>query len=285
MPLLGQPHARPVEKLSGLRRMMPFLMPRRNDSVVYFEQHIDVGATLDWLATEDSGTGPKVTFFIVILGAFVRTLASRPRLNRFIAGLRTWQRQDITLSFAVKKRFADDAGLTTVKVRFAPDDDLQEIARKVDEAIAIGRGSKQTSSEKEVALITRMPRFAIRLLLWFNGLMEYFNVAPTAMLEADPLHASAFLANLGSVGIDAPYHHLFEHGTCSIFATIGRIHKAPIVDADGALAVGRMVTLRYSYDERIADGFYAARALEMLSRHVADAEGTWGSSTDEESAG
>ena len=276
MPLLGQPDAHRVRDLSSLRRMMPLLMPGRNHSAVYFEQHIELDRSLAWLERRNRASdGPPLSFFHLVLAAFVRTLAARPRLNRFIAGRRTWQRTGITLSFAVKKRFDDAAGLTTVKVQFQPDDDLDTIAGRIDAAISVGRGESQTASEREVALITRLPRFAVRLLLWFNGVLEYFNLAPASMLAADPLHASAFIANLGSVGIDAPYHHLFEHGTCSIFATIGRIHMAPLVDAQGQLAVGQVVTLRYSYDERIADGFYAARALELLSESVGDPAAAW----------
>lgn len=277
MPVLGHPDARRVRELSPLRRMMPFLMPGRNQSAVYFEQHIDVGRTLAWLAAQQPTDGGRpITFFHVLIGAFVRTLAARPRLNRFIGGLHTFQRRDITLSFAVKKHMADDAGLTTVKVCFRPEDSLQDIARRVDEAVAVGRGTAQTASEKEVALITRMPRFAVRALMWFNRLMEHFNLAPSAMLAADPLHASAFLANLGSIGLDAPFHHLYEHGSCSIFAVIGKVQPRPVVSEAGELAVGQVVTIRYSYDERIADGFYAARALELLKGFVQDPAGTWG---------
>jgi pyruvate/2-oxoglutarate dehydrogenase complex dihydrolipoamide acyltransferase (E2) component len=46
--------------------------------------------------------------------------------------------------------------------------------------------------------------------------------------------------------------------------TIGRLHQAPIVRADATLAVREVFTLRYTYDERIEDGFYAARALAHL---------------------
>jgi pyruvate/2-oxoglutarate dehydrogenase complex dihydrolipoamide acyltransferase (E2) component len=84
------------------------------------------------------------------------------------------------------------------------------------------------------------------------------------MVREDPLYASVFLANLGSIGLEAPFHHLYEYGTVPLFAVIGRISKEPIVDADGALAVGQVVHLRYTLDERIADGFYCARSLELL---------------------
>ena len=39
--------AKPVDQLSNMRRMMPFVSPRRNDSVFYMFQDIDRAGKLD----------------------------------------------------------------------------------------------------------------------------------------------------------------------------------------------------------------------------------------------
>ena len=82
-------------------------------------------------------------------------------------------------------------------------------------------------------------------------------------------HASVFVANLGSVGLDAAWHHLYEYGNCPIFATLGRIQKLPIVVGDEVVA-RRAVRIRYTYDERIEDGLYAGRALMKLQERIED---------------
>ena len=46
--------------------------------------------------------------------------------------------------------------------------------------------------------------------------------------------------------------------------TIGRVRPIPVVLDDGTVVGRQIVTLRWTYDERIEDGFYAARALERL---------------------
>jgi hypothetical protein len=94
--------------------------------------------------------------------------------------------------------------------------------------------------------------------------LDAWGLLPASFSADDPLYASAFVANLGSVGLDAAYHHLYEYGTIPIFVTLGRLHRAPLVRADGSLGIREVFTLRYTYDERIEDGFYAARALERL---------------------
>jgi len=41
---------------------------------------------------------------------------------------------------------------------------------------------------------------------------------------------------------------------------------------DGSVGSREVFTLRYTYDERIEDGFYAARALERLQALLEDPE-------------
>ena len=100
--------------------------------------------------------------------------------------------------------------------------------------------------------------------------LDGWNLLPKALLVDDPLYASAFVANLGSVGLDAAFHHLYEYGTIPIFATMGRIHRAPVVYENGSVGSREIFRMRYTYDERVEDGFYAARALERLAGCLAD---------------
>jgi pyruvate/2-oxoglutarate dehydrogenase complex dihydrolipoamide acyltransferase (E2) component len=87
------------------------------------------------------------------------------------------------------------------------------------------------------------------------------------------MYASIFVANLGSVGLDAAFHHNYEYGTIPIFAAVGRTHPAPVVRADGTIVADEIVTLRFTYDERVEDGFYAARALDGLRAYLANPGG------------
>jgi len=67
------------------------------------------------------------------------------------------------------------------------------------------------------------------------------------------------------VGLDAGYHHLWEYGTCSIFAVLGRIHTRP----DGV----QVVDVKYSYDERVEDGLYAAITMDGIRERLEAPEG------------
>jgi len=262
--MIRRPDGDYVREAPPLRRLMPHLMPTRSGSVVFFDQQLDVSRTLRFLEGRD------YKLFTVVLAAANRAISERPKMNRFVVGRRLYQREHVTLSFAVKKAFADEAKLTTVKVRFDPEDDLSAVARRAREAIGVGKGSAETTSEKEMNVVTMLPRFVARAAIAAQRGLDYFNLLPAQMIEADPLYASMFLANLGSVGLDAAYHHLYEYGTCSIFAVVGRIHRAPVVTEDDEIEVRDVVDVRFSFDERIADGFYAARTLERFGKYIED---------------
>ena len=76
------------------------------------------------------------------------------------------------------------------------------------------------------------------------------------------MFSSVFVANLGSVGLDAGYHHLWEYGTCSIFAVLGRIRRR----SDGV----SVADVKYSYDERVEDGLYAAITMDGIKERLED---------------
>ncbi len=272
----SRPDGKPVEGLQPLRRFLPLLLPRRNDAAIYLEQRVEVGPLLRALAAENAGRAEgaaPLRLFTVIAHALTQTLTERPALRRYVAGGRIWQRDEIVIAFAVKKAMDDDAGLTTVLLRLPLGATLREVVAAMATATAQGRGGAKLTAERELDVVTRLPLFAVRLLLRLQATLDGLGLLPGALLRSDPMYASVFCSNLGSVGLDAPFHHLFNYGTCPIFLTIGKVHRAPVVAADGeSIVAADVVRLCWSYDERIADGFYAARSLERFSELLRSAQ-------------
>jgi hypothetical protein len=134
----------------------------------------------------------------------------------------------------------------------------------VHAALREGRSGRETATEREIRAFLRVPAPMLRLGVRLVRRLDAWGLLPGSFLAGDPLYASVFVANLGSVGLEAAYHHLYEYGTIPIFVTVGRLHRAPVVLEDGSVTSRERVTLRYTYDERVEDGFYAARALEFL---------------------
>jgi hypothetical protein len=257
------PHDGRRVEVHPYRQMMPFLMRSRNESAVYFEQQLDLSKSLPWLEARSS------KLFQLILHALAATLHDRERLNRFTIGRRTYQRTGVFLSFAAKKAMSDDAPLATVKRRFERSETFATLGQALEGDVRDAKSEKKSQIDKELAILLRLPGFLLLFLLGLMKRLYAWGLAPRSLVDSDPMYTSAFVANLGSIKIDSAYHHLYEHGNCPLFVTIGQVTHAPAV-IDGAVVARPTVTLRYSFDERVEDGLYAATSLKLLAERVED---------------
>lgn len=263
--LTTRPDGTLVQNLSATRAIMPLLMQTRTESAVYFEQELDVTATMRFVdAWNEEHPDNRITLFHVYLWAVAKALHQRPRLNRFVSGGRIYQRKGVQLAFAAKKKKLDDeAALVTIKRELPEGASLADVAGLINADIKTGRGDAPRPEDRELSLTQRLPQFMVRLALWAMRVADRWNLLPASVIQHDPCYSSMFVANLGSVGLDAAYHHLFEWGNCPFFATLGRTRQV----GDRVL-----VTVKYSFDERIDDGLSCARSLELVKALVESPE-------------
>ena len=247
-----RPDATLVRELSAMRRFMPYVSPRRNDSVFHLAQEMDVEAALEFLEKKnrERPADRPMTLFHFFLRSLSQALYLRPGVNRFVTGGKLWQRHGEWITFSAKVRIEDGAPLVTIKRRFEPTrETLDEMVDAIYGQIRPARAGRQSTSDKEMGLLLRLPGFVIRAALALLYFADRFGAVPRAMIDSDPLYTSCFVANLGSVGHEAGFHHLWEHGTCSLFGVIGKIKRG-----EGGR---RLMTVCWTYDERIEDGLYS----------------------------
>ncbi len=262
-----RPDATQVRGLGAMRTFMPYISPRRNDSVFHLPQDIEVEAALEFLEKRNRERPPErpMTLFHLFLRSLSQAHALRPGVNRFVKGGKLWQRDGIWLSFSAKMAIKDGSPMITIKRRFEPaSESLDEMVDGVYGQIRPARAGRKSTSDKEMSLLLRLPGIGLRTALGIAKLADYFGVLPRRMIEADPLFASTFVANLGSVGHDAGFHHLWEYGTCSIFVVMGRIRPGP----EGR----RMMRVCWTYDERIEDGLYSYIGIAGIQKRLENPE-------------
>jgi hypothetical protein len=273
MPLFSRPDGTLITDDPPVRRIMPYLMKGRNESIVLHEARYDLTRTLPWLKAQQT-SGQKITLFHLLLHAVARTLHERPGLNRFVTGGRVYQRNGVWMSFAAKKAFADDAPIVTVKAEFPKEDRFADVHGRIAGAVEGARRSdgKKSAVDKELALALMLPGPLLSMVMGFLRWLDRMNLMPGAMIKSDPMYASAFVANLGSIGISDVYHHLFEYGTVSLFAAVGKVEKMVFVDEQSQAVVREAVKVCWTFDERIHDGFYCASSLKIAQQIVEDPE-------------
>ncbi len=244
------------------RRMMFHLMPSRAESLVYYDLDVDADPLLEFV----EGMRPhyRVNVTHCVVAAWGMTLSKVSKMNRFTAGRRLYQRNERAISFSMKRKKLDEsAALAVVKMVVRDEDSFESFARRVEERIGHERSGAKTTVDKELSLFLRLPRavlnVAIPLLRW----ADYHGLLPKAFIGPDPMYASAFIANLGSLRMRAGFHHLFEWGNCPVFAMCGQIEER-VVAEEGAPVIRRVLPLRFTYDERIDDGLNAAKGIALL---------------------
>lgn len=248
--------------------ILPFLMRRRNESVVYFAKDIDVDAAVRYVHRRNAEAGDRrFSLFGIILTAAAQTFVAKPKLNRFVHGHALYERKDLSFSFVVKKRMTEDAMESLAQVRFHPDVTVDTAADIITQAIEFARSDTMSQDEREQSIVHRIP-FGKSIASRVFRLLDRLNIAPASMIDADPLYASAFFANLGSIGLDTPFHHLYEWGTASFFVMVGRLFQKEVHGPDRVPRKRSFVNIKVTLDERVADGLYFARAAALFQKLI-----------------
>ncbi|MCK5250714.1 MAG: 2-oxo acid dehydrogenase subunit E2 [Spirochaetaceae bacterium] len=251
-------------------KIVPFILPTRISGTIFAEQEIDITETLQFLRRfnkQQTAQGKaKITFFQLFMMANIRSIALRPKINRFTMGYRMWQRNHIRMNFIAKKVLTDDAEEIWISGDYSPFETLGSIGDKYKTLIREAtRGDGNESEDLNVTLM-KLPRFVARFVFWMFRKLDWWNILPASLMEGSPFHGSVCLTNVGSVGVEAPQHHLFDMGTCGLFVSVGIVRREWKPDSKGNMRQRDLVKVVYSYDDRICDGMYGGRTIVLIKK-------------------
>lgn len=267
-----------VVKVPPFRRLMFFIMPTRNESVVYFESAVRAEKLEAWLASLPPELGAHVTHALV--GAVNVALAENPRMNQFVSGKRLYARNGRYITFSMKRKKLDaKAKLSAVKLRMQDGESFDQLCTRINGDIAVERSGKKTAADKEYELFDLLPNPVLRLAQKALVGLDQLGLLPGFFIEGDGMYTSIFIANLGSLDMAPGFHHLYEWGNCPLFMMVGRVEERPVVQ-DGQVVVGRVLPMRFSFDERVDDGLTARDGIRTAIRILEDPERWLGRPTD-----
>lgn len=258
---------RPLKSIGTFVKMIPYIMTRRSDAQVFFKQTVDM-EKVDHYLREKREQGQSINYLHFFISIYVRLIALRPQLNRFVMNNKLYARDGIFISMAVKRSLHDEAEETTVKFVFTGREDIFEIARIVEQKISectVTAGPNNV--DKIVTLIMAVP--VKKALVGMLKFMDRYNLLPRAVIDISPFHTSLFFTYLKSIKLDYIYHHLYDFGTTGVFAALGQTKKIPVVEND-AVVIRRCCEIGYTLDERICDGLYFANSLKLIKKLLED---------------
>ena len=264
-----------VRDIDPMHWFMPYLYPNRADNEAFIQEEFDLTNLEAFLEkkNENLDKAHRYTIFHAVCAAIVKTFTLRPQMNRFIKGCRLYQRDDLSLGFVVKKQFRDDAGEGLAFIKFPPETTIDSLhARIMQEIFECRREDAVDNSTKGMEKFTHLPRWLMRIAMFILHRLDFYGKVPYDLIKADPNYASVFLTNLGSIKLNAGYHHLSNWGTTSVFVVIGEKARKPVFHEDGTFEMRTMLDVGITLDERIADGYYYAKTVRLLKKLIENPE-------------
>lgn len=266
-----------VRDLDSMHVFMPIMMPSRADNEAFIQELVDLSAVEAYLEKKNAQDPKyKYTFFQVILAALARTIEMRPRMNRFIIGDRYYDRDDITFSFIVKKEFSDHSDEAVMILKYDPTSEkaaIDMIHDKICDFVYSVRSSNQKDGTTDILdTLAKAPMWLRRLIISLLRSLDEHGHMPKDLAREDPYNSTVFISNLGSIKLNAGYHHLSNWSTNSVFVVVGEKHMQPFYAADGTVTVKPALNLGLTLDERIADGYYYSKTVHLLKKFLAEPE-------------
>ncbi len=268
-----RPDAELVET-SKFHEMEFYIMPKKTESEIYYKTQVDLTNTFKFLEkyNKDKEEEDKLTLFQVFLTAGVRTVALRPKINRFIKGKRLWQRNRIIFAFVVNKEKSEEGEEVNAMIEFDPFDNLESVQRIVYEHLYEARHGVN-KNEQDIKFWGAMPRWVIGFIFWLMRWTDDHNMPIYSLTKDIPMWSTVFLAHLGSIGIPAVYHHLYEFGTTGVLITIGKIHKVQLLNQETEkIDIRKVMELKICIDDRITPGIYSGPTIEILRKLIENPE-------------
>ena len=246
------------------RRMLVAIMPGRMDSVVYMETYARADNLIKYLEEVNQRFHADVTHCLV--AAVAVALAEHPKMNRFISGGNVYQRRERICTFSMKRqKMGMDAKVSAVKLQMREHETFRDLCERINAHIKVERSDTRTHTDKEFDLLSKLPPSVLDAAVKTLRFVDSYNALPQAFMETDAMYTSAFIANLGSLGMNAAYHYLYEWGNCPIFMGVGKIEKRPLI-VNNRVKITPVIPIRFSFEDRISDGINAGAGINAAIR-------------------
>lgn len=264
-----RPDGRRVRSLDPISVVASYIMPDRNGASNMFKGSLEISGIEKYIREKKVAGYDGFGMTIPLLAAYVRTVAKYPGLNRFLSGQKVYSRdEDIQFCMVVKKSMSTEAPDTIIKLHLNPADTAMDIYEKFNKAVEeVHKTDELDSTFDGVAkIIGSIPGVLLKFAIWLLKLLDYFGLIPKFLLEVSPFHGSIFFTSMGSLGIPAIYHHLYDFGNLPAFCAFGCKTRKREMDDEGNPVERKYIDYSFVIDERTVDGFYYATAFKYFQK-------------------
>jgi len=249
-------------KTGGFEKIWCTLKNKRSENEVFILKELDVTKLKEYLDNKKK-VDEGFTYFHVFSTAFAKVIYNKPLLNRFVINRDFYQRNEVTMSFVAKTQFTDDANELFTVMKVDSSDDIDAISKKILGDVKKIRNNEGNATDGFMDKFKYLPKFIIKFIVMILKFLDNHDWLPKSLTDGSIYHSTVLLSNLGSIHCDGIYHNLTNFGTNSVVVTIGEV-KESVKVIDGEIKKRYMCSYGITLDERIADGVYFAKCVNLL---------------------
>ena len=249
------------------------LKPSRHENEVYINRMVDVTNLVDFI-NKNKENGTHYTYFHAFLTAIGKLMYNRPKLNRFIINRHLYEHNTVTIAFVAKVTLDDKSEELMFSIPIEPSDNIDSIANKVAERVDKLRSNSidKKGANQEVDILGKLPNIIRVPIFGLIKFLDKVDLLPSEFTKNNIYFSSMIVSNLGSIHCGAIYHNLIDFGTCSSLTAIGEIENIKVYHDDGSEEMKKMCEFGITLDERIGDGFYYAKSVNMIEKVLSNPE-------------
>ncbi len=246
-----------VKDVTGMQNIMFDLKPNRCEAEVFMNSTIDVTEFVKYMKKLKE-KNPDVTFFHGMVHIMGKLIHEYPKLNRFVQNRTLYEHDDVSIAFVAKAEFNENSEEFMTCLNIGADDTVLDVSKNLKAKIDKIRDKSSTANTDgannvvdKIGHIWRPIRsFILGILKWWD---RKFGL-PGSIADENIYYSSLIVSNIGTFKVPAIYHNLANLGTSSALVAFGEIKET-----DGKY----MMNIGATLDERIADGFYFAKSVNM----------------------
>lgn len=258
-------HSRRVKNIPGMSQILIDFKPERCNSNVYINQKMDVTNLYNYVQKKKK-TNKDITLFHAFLTGIGKIFYNRPYLNRYITNRHVYEHTDVNISFVAKVSFDDKSEEIMIIIKVDEDDTIDSISKKIKAKVdEIRKGKKidKKGANNALDIFGKMPN-PIRIpLVGIFKWLDKKNILPKSLIEDNLYYSSLIVSDLGTFKCGAIYHNITNFGTSSGLVTIGEV-KDEVVMVNGKKEIKKTCEFGINLDERIADGYYFIKSMQLL---------------------
>jgi pyruvate dehydrogenase E2 component (dihydrolipoamide acetyltransferase) len=261
---------RPLDPLRGWRRVAVHTWRPPRDPSVYAIVDVPVQGALGYIEKVREATGVRVTITHMVARGVALAIRAFPQLNGIVARNRVMLRDTVDIFVHVATEGGRD--LSGIKIVRADEKTVADVARELEERVALLRSHRDRQVERTKSVLDRIPLPLLGPVLRTISYLTYdldLDLSRLGIVKDE--FGSAMVSNIGTFGLTTAMAPLVPFSHTPLVVLVGQVEDRAVVE-DGRIVVRPMLTLGVTFDHRFMDGYQGGKMADLMRAYMADPE-------------